>query len=62
MDVAGGYRLNKHASLYLAVRNLLDRKVWNWSDVAGLGLAGSTALDAYTAPGRTFAATVKIEF
>ncbi|NKA60835.1 TonB-dependent hemoglobin/transferrin/lactoferrin family receptor [Ralstonia solanacearum] len=37
-------------------------KVWNWSDVAGLGLAGSTALDAYTAPGRTFAATVKIEF
>ncbi|MHA6847472.1 TonB-dependent hemoglobin/transferrin/lactoferrin family receptor [Ralstonia syzygii] len=62
VDVSGGYRLNKHASLYLAVRNLFDRKVWNWSDVAGLGLANSTIRDAYTAPGRTFAASVKIEF
>ncbi len=62
VDVSGGYRLNRHATLYLAVRNVFDRKVWNWSDVAGLGLANSTVLDAYTAPGRTFAASVKIEF
>jgi hemoglobin/transferrin/lactoferrin receptor protein len=42
------------------VFNLTDRTYWQWTDVRGLP-ANSTVIDAYTQPGRTFAANVRID-
>nr|WP_241022152.1 TonB-dependent hemoglobin/transferrin/lactoferrin family receptor [Burkholderia sp. Ac-20353] len=61
VDVRGGYRFNKHVSATIGIRNLFDRKVWNWSDVRGLA-ADAQVLDAYTAPGRTVAVSMKVDF
>ncbi|KWN79167.1 TonB-dependent hemoglobin/transferrin/lactoferrin family receptor [Burkholderia ubonensis] len=61
VDVRGGYRFNKHVSATIGIRNLFDRKYWNWSDVRGI-TADSQVLDAYTAPGRTVAVSMKVDF
>jgi len=62
-DVNGGYRFNKNVSLSIGVRNLFDRKYWNWNDIRGLSLASNaTNLDAYTSPGRSINASLKIEY
>ncbi|KVT50794.1 TonB-dependent hemoglobin/transferrin/lactoferrin family receptor [Burkholderia ubonensis] len=61
VDVRGGYRFNKHVSATIGIRNLFDRKYWNWSDVRGIA-ADSQVLDAYTAPGRTVAVSMKVDF
>ncbi|KVX25334.1 hypothetical protein WL02_31155 [Burkholderia ubonensis] len=61
VDVRGGYRFNKHVSATIGIRNLFDRKYWNWSDVRGI-TADSQVLDAYTAPGRTVAVGMKVDF
>jgi hemoglobin/transferrin/lactoferrin receptor protein len=61
VDVRGGYRFNKHVSAYLGIHNLFDRKYWNWSDVRGIA-ADSKVLDAYTAPGRSVAVSMKVDF
>ncbi len=63
-DVRAGYRFNKNVSFSLGIRNLFDRKYWNWNDVRGLSQLTSTSLnrDAFTSPGRSIAASLKIEY
>ncbi|KUZ99517.1 hypothetical protein WI41_25905 [Burkholderia latens] len=61
VDLRAGYRLNKHVSATIGIRNLFDRKYWNWSDVRGIA-ADSQVLDAYTSPGRTVAVSMKVDF
>ena len=61
VDLRGGYHFNKHVVAYLGVFNLFDRKYWNWSDVRGIANA-SPIKDAYTAPGRNFSVSTKIDF
>ncbi|KVO42572.1 TonB-dependent hemoglobin/transferrin/lactoferrin family receptor [Burkholderia ubonensis] len=61
VDVRGGYRFNKHVSATIGIRNLFDRKYWNWSDARSI-TADSQVLDAYTAPGRTVAVGMKVDF
>ncbi|MXN78239.1 TonB-dependent hemoglobin/transferrin/lactoferrin family receptor [Burkholderia sp. 4701] len=61
VDVRGGYRFNKHVSATIGIHNLFDRKYWNWSDVRGIA-ADSQVLDAYSAPGRTVAVSMKVDF
>ncbi|WP_076593029.1 TonB-dependent hemoglobin/transferrin/lactoferrin family receptor [Herminiimonas arsenitoxidans] len=63
LDLSSGYRFSKNVSLNVGVRNLFDRKYWVWNDVRGLGLAGNAGnLDAYTSPGRSLNASLKIEY
>ncbi|CAB3753870.1 membrane protein [Burkholderia sp. MSh2] len=61
VDLRGGYRFSKHVSATIGIRNLFDRKYWNWSDVRGIA-ADSRVLDAYTSPGRTVAVSMKVDF
>lgn len=53
LDLAGSWQISPVWSLQARIDNLTDRRYWRWSDVRGL-TATSTALDAYTAPGRQF--------
>ncbi|TFI19690.1 TonB-dependent receptor domain-containing protein, partial [Herbaspirillum sp. 3C11] len=63
MDLRSGYRFSKNAVLYAGIRNLFDRKYWNWTDIRGLSLADSaTNKDAYTEPGRSFNVSMKFEY
>ncbi|WP_420819641.1 TonB-dependent hemoglobin/transferrin/lactoferrin family receptor [Pandoraea terrae] len=61
LDLTGGYHINKYATLYAGVYNVFDRKYWNWSDVRGLA-DSSTIKDAYSAPGRSVAASLKLQY
>ncbi|CAI8761698.1 MULTISPECIES: TonB-dependent hemoglobin/transferrin/lactoferrin family receptor [Burkholderia] len=61
VDLRGGYRFNKHVSATIGIRNLFDRKYWNWSDVRGLA-SDAQVLDAYTSSGRTVAVSMKVDF
>ncbi|AOJ29584.1 TonB-dependent hemoglobin/transferrin/lactoferrin family receptor [Burkholderia seminalis] len=61
VDLRGGYRFSKHVSATIGIRNLFDRKYWNWSDVRGIA-ADSQVLDAYSSPGRTVAVSMKVDF
>ena len=45
----------------LGIYNLLNSKVWNWSDVNGL-TANDPNLDLYTQPGISAAASIRIQF
>lgn len=60
-DISGGYHINKYATVYAGVYNLFDRKYWNWSDVRGIANT-STIKDAYTAPGRSAAISLKLQY
>ena len=63
MDLNAGYRFSKNAVLYAGVRNLFDRKYWNWNDIRGLSLSDTaTNKDAYTEPGRSFNVSMKFEY
>lgn len=63
VDLFGGYRFSKNVSANVGIRNLFDRKYWAWNDVRGLALASTaTNLDAYTSPGRSISASLKIEY
>ncbi|WJF92183.1 TonB-dependent hemoglobin/transferrin/lactoferrin family receptor [Paraburkholderia bonniea] len=61
VDLRAGYRFNKHVIAYFGVLNLFDRQYWNWSDVRGIAET-SPIKDAYTAPGRSFSVSMKIDF
>jgi hemoglobin/transferrin/lactoferrin receptor protein len=43
------------------INNVFDTKYWRWSDVSGLA-SNSTAIDAYTAPGRSLQLSVRLDF
>ena len=51
LDLSAQWRLRKDLRLTASVMNLTNRKYWLWPDVQGLA-ASSTALDAYSQPGR----------
>jgi hemoglobin/transferrin/lactoferrin receptor protein len=51
LDVRAQWRAALDLRVLLSVSNLTNRTYWMWSDVQGLA-ATSTALDAYTQPGR----------
>src|SRR5690606_34559163 len=61
VDVTGYMRLGKQATLNLAVFNLFDRKYYDWSRVSGL-TGNDPRLAAYTSPGRTVSANLRMEF
>ncbi|WP_374624571.1 TonB-dependent hemoglobin/transferrin/lactoferrin family receptor [Pandoraea sp.] len=61
LDLSGGYRINKSATVYAGIYNVFDRKYWNWSDVRNLA-ENSTIKDAYSAPGRSVAVSLKLQY
>jgi len=61
VDMTGYVRLGKQATLNLAVFNLFDRKYHEWSRVSGL-TGNDPRLAAYTSPGRTVSANLRVEF
>lgn len=61
VDMTGYLRLGKQTTLNLAVFNLFDRKYYEWSRVSGL-TGNDPRLAAYTSPGRTVSANLRVEF
>jgi len=61
VDMTGYVRVGKQATLNLAVFNLFDRKYYDWSVVSGL-TGNDARLAAYTSPGRTVSANLRVEF
>lgn len=61
LDLFAHWNLGPQMTFNVGVANLGDRKYWAAGDVP---LAGSTSavLDRYTAPGRTFSASVQVEW
>ena len=57
LDLNAQWAFRPGWKLSAAVRNLTDRKYWEWTNVRGVA-ANSTVLDAYTAPGRSFSVAV----
>ncbi|MEI7536863.1 MAG: TonB-dependent hemoglobin/transferrin/lactoferrin family receptor [Comamonadaceae bacterium] len=51
LDLHAQWRVRKGLRVNLAIVNLTDQKFWHWSDVQGLA-ANSSAVDAYSQPGR----------
>ncbi len=51
LDLHLQWRLRRDLRANVGVVNLSDKKYWRWSDVQGLA-ANSSAVDAYTQPGR----------
>ena len=63
LDLAGQVRVQKNARVHWAIRNLTDRKYWNWSDVQGLAYdATPVVVDAYTQPGRHVNISLVVDF
>ena len=61
IDLTAYVRLGKQTTLSLAVFNLFDRKYYDWSVVSALS-GNDARLAAYTAPGRTVSASLKMDF
>lgn len=61
VDVGIQYRPHKKITIRANINNLLNKKYWNWSDVRGLP-AQSKVLDAYTAPGRNFNLSLRMDY
>ena len=61
VDLVSYYNLNANTKLNLGIYNLLNAKVWNWSDVNGLS-ATDPNLDLYTQPGISVATSLRIHF
>lgn len=52
LDLSANGQLRPGLKLSAVLRNLTDRKYWEWTNVRGIA-ATSPVLDAYTAPGRS---------
>ncbi|WP_185970052.1 TonB-dependent hemoglobin/transferrin/lactoferrin family receptor [Tepidimonas alkaliphilus] len=61
LDVRMRWRLDRDWQLSAAVRNLTDRRYWEWTNVRGLS-ATSPVLEAYTAAGRSLAVALTRSF
>ena len=61
VDLTAQWRLRPDLRLTAAVINLTDRKYWLWPDVQGLATS-STALDAYSQPGRHLKLSLAVDF
>ena len=55
------YSINEKFSMRLAIRNITDKKYWNWSDVAG-SAANDSALDYFLNPGRNYSLSFRFVF
>tara|TARA_B100000900_G_scaffold355303_1_gene324499 strand:+ start:66 stop:2288 length:2223 start_codon:yes stop_codon:yes gene_type:complete len=56
-----GYKINENLSLRLGVRNLTDKKYWDWTSVAGTSETASE-LDYFLNPGRNYSLSFKLTF
>jgi len=54
-----GYEVNNNLSVRLAVRNIADKKYWNWTSVAGSS-ASDSGLDYFLNPGRNYSLSFKL--
>ena len=61
LDLSAIWQIKTGMRLSAAVRNLTNKKHWDWTNVRGIG-ANSPALDAYTAPGRSLAVAFTTDF
>ncbi len=61
VDLYGEMRFGTHLRLNAGVYNLTDEKYWDWADVRGRP-ANDLAIDRYSRPGRSFSASMKLEF
>lgn len=61
LDLSASWRLSPGLKLSAAVRNLTDRKYWEWTNVRGIA-ASSPVLEAYTAPGRSISVALVSTF
>nr|WP_279343665.1 TonB-dependent hemoglobin/transferrin/lactoferrin family receptor [Variovorax terrae] len=61
LDLSGQWRIRRDLRLNAGIRNLTNKKYWNWSDVRGLS-AASTVTDAYTQPGRYLSVSLVADF
>ncbi|MBY4897126.1 TonB-dependent hemoglobin/transferrin/lactoferrin family receptor [Cupriavidus sp. AU9028] len=61
MDLTAYWRIGKQATLNLAVYNVLDREYYDWASVSQLS-GNDARLSAYTAPGRTVAVSMRMDF
>ncbi len=61
LDLNASWQLRPGLKLSGAIRNLTDRKYWEWTNERGIA-ASSSVIDAYTAPGRSLALAVVADF
>lgn len=61
LDVHASWRIRPDLRLSGTIRNVTDRKHWEWTNVRGVA-SGSPVLDAYTAPGRSLSVALVKEF
>ena len=61
LDLSASWQIRPGLKLSGAIRNLTDRTYWEWTNVRGIA-ASSPVLDAYTAPGRSFALALVADF
>lgn len=61
LDLRASWQLRPGLRLSGAIRNLTDRKYWEWTNVRGIA-ASSPVLDAYTAPGRSLSVALVADF
>jgi len=61
LDLSATWRLAPDLRLSGAIRNVTDRKHWEWTNVRGV-TASDRALDAYTAAGRSLSLALVKEF
>ncbi|WP_284309147.1 TonB-dependent hemoglobin/transferrin/lactoferrin family receptor [Hydrogenophaga electricum] len=61
LDLSASWQVTPSTRLSAALRNVTDRKYWEWTNVRGIA-AHSPVLDAYTAPGRSLALALVTEF
>lgn len=60
-DLSARWQLSPDLTLSTVLRNLTDRKYWEWTNVRGIA-ATSPVLDAYTAPGRSVSVALVSSF
>jgi len=61
LDLVGEVKLGDHLRLNAGVYNFTDEHYWEWADVRGRP-ASDVAIDRYSRPGRSYSASLKVEF
>ena len=60
-DITAYWRLGKQVTLHLAIHNMFNRSYYDWSTVSHL-TGNDPRLAAYSAPGRTAAMSLRLDF
>lgn len=60
-DLSAIYEIRQGLRISAALRNVTDRKYWEWGNVRGIR-ANDSAIDAFTAPGRSLAVALTADF